>query len=362
MLNKIKNRIDKELAVFLEYANSIYSLKKTSPLLFESIKDFVLRKGKRLRPTLFIIGYMGFAKRPASGLYTASLSLELLHDFLLVHDDIIDKSNTRRGKSSMHKMLNDYIKNRKDIKFNGQDLSIVVGDIMYAISISAFLAIKENRKCKEAALKKLVEAAVYTGTGEFVELLNGMEDIGNITKQAIYKVYDLKTAYYTFAFPLSIGATLAAADKIEMDKLLKYGLCLGRAFQIKDDITGIFVDEKESGKSPVADLQEAKRTILIWYAYNRSSKKHKAFIKKVFSQKSIAERDLIKMRHIIILSGALDYAQNEICKLTKEASSLLASSKMRDKYKDRLNAYTSQLFPNLVEKTIKSKGYENYRS
>lgn len=353
VLNKMKNRIDKELSLFIENSDNFCFLKSKSPLLFNAMKDFVLRKGKRLRPILFIIGYLGFAKRPAPGLYTASLSLELLHDFLLVHDDIIDKSDTRRGKPSVHKMLNDYLKNHKDIKFNGQDLSIIVGDVMYAMSIDAFLAVKENCERKEAALKKLVAAAVYTGAGEFIELLNGMENIENITKQDIYKIYDLKTAYYTFAFPLSIGATLAAANKTEIDKLLKYGLCLGRAFQIKDDILGIFSDEKESGKSPIADLQEAKRTILIWYAYNYSSKKHTALIKKVFSKKSVTKQDLIKMRNIIVLSGAMDYAQNEICTLVKESSFLLTSSKMCDKYKTCLNGYTHQLFPNLVEKTIK---------
>lgn len=343
MLNKIKNRIDKELRAFIIRANDVYSLKKTSPLLSDSIKDFVLRKGKRVRPTLFIIGYLGFAKKSVPGLYTASLSLELLHDFMLVHDDIIDKSDTRRGKPSMHKMLNNHLKNCKGLKFNGQDLSIVVGDIMYAMSIGAFLAVKEDRKLKEAALKKLVEAAIYTGSGELLELLNGIKDIENITKQNIYKVYDLKTAYYTFAFPLVIGATLAAANKTQIDKLLKYGLCLGRAFQIKDDLLGIFSEEKETGKSSIADLQEAKRTILIWHAYNHCDKKDKIFIKKVFHKKSVTKQDLMKMRKIIISSGALNYARNEIQKLAKEASSLIASSKMRKKYKDCLNTYTAKV-------------------
>ena len=159
-----------------------------------------------------MIGYLGYAGKTAPSLYRSAASLELLHDFMLVHDDIIDKSDTRRGQPSMHALLNKYLKNHRDIKFTGEDLAIIAGDVMYAMALHAFLSVREDPKNKEASFKKLIEAALYTGTGEFIELILSLKNIDAITKNDIYKIYDLKTANYTFSTPLVMGATLAGGS------------------------------------------------------------------------------------------------------------------------------------------------------
>jgi geranylgeranyl diphosphate synthase type I len=343
MLLKIKNKIENELFSYIRYLDKIYSLRKISPLLFKNIRNFILRKGKRVRPILFVLGYLGFAKKIAQGLYTSALSLELLHDFMLVHDDIIDKSDTRRSKPSMHKMLNDYLANYKNVKFNGQDLAIVLGDVMYAMAIQALLSIKENKERKERALKKLIEAAIFTGSGEFIELLYGVKDISKITKEDIYKIYDLKTAHYTFAIPLSAGAILAGASQKEINRLTKYGIYLGRAFQIKDDILGMFGDETKIGKSTLTDLQEAKKTILIWYAYNNTERKNKMLTRRILSRERVNRKELLEMRKIILSSGALDYAKEEVADFMQKAYRLIKSSQMDARYKTLLYEYSQEI-------------------
>jgi geranylgeranyl diphosphate synthase type I len=292
----IKRRIEESLRHFIIDVDRQYSLSKLSPVLFNNIQDFVLRDGKRIRPILFIIGYLGYSRKAAAHLYTCALSFELLHDFTLIHDDIIDKSETRRGKPSVHTMLNHYLLRFKKIKFNGQDLAIVIGDILYAIAIHAFLSIREDLKRKEQALKKFIETTIYTGAGEFSELLCGAENIETITIDDIYKIYDFKTAYYSFASPLIIGAELAGASKKQLTMLSRYGVCMGRAFQIRDDILGMFSSEKDIGKSVLSDLQEAKKTILVWYAYRNSTGKDKRTIQKILSQEQIDHADLITMK------------------------------------------------------------------
>jgi len=344
MIYKIKKEIEQELIWILQDIDKTYSLSKISPLLFNSIKDFLLRDGKRIRPILFCVGYLGFTKKPALHLYKGALSWELLHGFMLVHDDIIDKSDIRRGKSSMHQMLNKYLKKHKNLKFNGQDLAIVVGDIIYACAINALLSIKQKASRKEQALKKFVEAAIYTGSGEFIELLYGLENLEKIKKEQIYRIYDYKTAHYTFAAPLATGAILAGANKGQIDKLLKYGMCLGRAFQIKDDILGLFSEEKRIGKSILSDLQEAKKTILIWYAYNNSTEKNKSTIRMIFTKKRINKTDLMKIRKLVSISGALDYAEREITLLMNKAINLITSTAMYPQHKECLNAYAQKIF------------------
>lgn len=343
MFLKIRNKIEKELSGYTRNADKQFSLSKISPLLFNSIKDFLLREGKRIRPTLFVIGYLGFAKKIAPGLYRSAISIELLHGFMLIHDDIIDKADTRRGKPSMHAMLGKYLSRNKNLKFSSQDLSIVVGDVIYAMALDAFLSIKENAQRKELALKKFIEAALYTGSGEFLELLNGIKSLDKITRNDIYKIYGLKTANYSFASPLAIGAMLAGAKPNQINILLQYGAYLGRAFQIKDDILGMFSEETETGKSSLTDLKEAKKTILIWYAYNNSGKKDKATIKSIFTKSNVGMADLKKMRGIILNSGALDYAKKEISELAKKAKILSRRLKMRREYLNSINSFAKKL-------------------
>lgn len=343
MLSEIKKKIDSELKVFSKEIDKKYSLNKISPFLYQSIREFILRDGKRIRPILFVVGYLGFKAKAVPGLYTSALAIELLHDFLLVHDDIIDKSDSRRGKPSMHVVLNSALKGSKEAKFNGQDLAIVVGDVMYAMAIHAFLSIKEDPKRKEKALKKFIESAMNTGAGEFIELLNGIKDLGNINKDDILKVYDYKTAFYTFACPLILGATLAGASEKEVQKLSDFGVSLGRAFQIKDDIIGMFDEEAVIGKSAISDLQEAKRTLLIYYAYKMASASAKKEIKRIFLKKKVSRQDLLEMRRIITLSGALDLAKKDIEALLLKAQKVILSSRIKRQFRDLLRGYSQNL-------------------
>jgi len=343
MFLRIKNRIEKELKRYAGEFDKKYSLSSLSPLLFNNIKEFISRDGKRVRPVLFCIGYLGFAKKQASGIYRSALSLELLHDFMLVHDDIIDKSETRRGKLSMHALLNrKFVKNRK-LKFSGEDLTLIIGDVMYALALDAFLAVKENPERKEKTLKKLITAALYTGSGEFIELLLSTKPMDKVTRDDIYKVYDYKTANYTFASPLTMGAILAGAKPAQVEKLYRYGMCLGRAFQIQDDIIGTFGKEAETGKSSLTDLKEAKRTLLIWYAFSKESAKNKTLINKVMSSDNAGQRELKLIKNLIRKTGALAYAKCQIKNLFSKAQKEISTLKMRREYKNTLNEFSCKI-------------------
>ncbi len=344
MFSQIKKRIDKNLPSFLGYINKTYSLSSLSPLIFTKIKDFVIRPGKRIRPILFVAGYKSYKSKNPPGLYRSALSIELLHDFMLIHDDIIDKSLTRRGKPSMHAMLNNQIKKNKQLKFNGSDLGIVIGDIVYALAIDAFLSIKENPFRKEKALKNFVKAAAFTGAGEFIELMSGVKPLDRLKKSDVYKIYDYKTAFYTFSCPLSTGAMLAGAKESEIDKLNNYGKYLGRAFQIRDDILGTFGEEKKTGKPQTSDLQEAKKTLLIFYAYQNCSKKEKNKIKNLFSKEKINKADLKQIQRIILDSGALSLAEKDIKGLIKKSQMALNNLSMKKAYKKALNSYFLPFF------------------
>ena len=343
MFSKLKKGLDKELVNFLAHIETRYGTKKISPLIHESMKNFILRDGKRVRPILFVIAYQGFSRKKPKNLFRSALAIELLHDFLLIHDDIVDKSDTRRGKPSMHALLEEKTKHLRKRTFRGSDLAIVLGDIMYAISIESFLSIEENPKNKEKALIKFVESACYTGCGEFIELLYSAEDVSKITRSHIYKIYDYKTAYYTFVAPLVTGAILAGAAEKDLEKLNRFGICLGRAFQINDDILGIFGDEKKTGKPSSSDLQENKKTLLLWHAFKKSSSAEKKELQRILAKKKINKTDLRRAQQIIVKNKSLEHARNQIKKLSAEAIDIIESSAMRSLFKNELIKYAGEI-------------------
>lgn len=212
-------------------------------------------------------------------------------------------------------------------------MAMVVGDILFSLGIQAFLAIKEELPRKERALSKLLESALYTGCGEINELLHGLKDLRDITKEEIYAVYDHKTGNYTFITPLVLGAILAGASRAQINKLQQCGLYLGRAYQINDDLLGIFGNENGLGKPPLADVQEAKRTLLIWYAYNNSNHADKNSIKQIFSKANAGQKDLGVIREIIARTGTIDYALNEIHSFVNMACKNIEASQLKTRQK-----------------------------
>lgn len=343
MLEKIKNNIELSLSRFAADLDKTYRLSGISPLLNKSIKNFILRKGKRLRPLLFALSYLGYSPRPAKGLYESAVALELTHNFLLIHDDIIDKSGFRRGEPSMHKMLDSSLAAYRNIKFSGNDLAIVIADIIYAMAVNLFLSIDENKERKEKAMKKFSEIVIYTGAGQFIELLYGAKSINRIKKEDIYKIYDLKTAYYSFSYPLSLGAVLAGEKEKELKELFEYGRLIGRAFQIKDDILNLFAMEKETGKPALTDLKEAKKTILLELTYQRLSPKGKVRINEILNKKLLDSKDISSLREIISDSASLKSAKQEISSCLDRAKKIGALLKMRPSYKKPLETYSEEL-------------------
>src|SRR3989338_6086904 len=188
MIEEAKRQIDRSLEHFMSQIKRDYKLHLVNPILYKSIREFSLRRGKRIRPLLLILSYKGYCparKRISSSLYHASTCIELLHNFMLIHDDIIDQSHLRRGKPTLHRLLRKAAKTKNTDKL-GYDLSIVAGDIVYALAIDAFLSIKEDPRRKEQALKYFIKTAAFTAMGEFLDILHGVDKIEHIKEKDVF--------------------------------------------------------------------------------------------------------------------------------------------------------------------------------
>lgn len=346
MIAQTLQKIEKSLAYNMEKMKRDYKLHLVSPVLYEGIREFSLRKGKRIRPLLLILSYKGYClgrKRLEPSIYNASTCIELLHNFMLIHDDIIDRSNLRRGKPTLHKLLGRSIKGGDSEKL-GYDLGIIAGDILYALAIDAFLSIKESPQRKEKALKYFIQTAAFTAMGEFIDTIHGVAKLNKITEKDVFLNYTLKTARYTFDCPLVTGAILAGASDKEAKRLSQLGILIGQAFQIQDDIIGIFETQKNIGKSILSDLAESKKTLLVCHAYTKLKPKDRAQFVRIFTKEHKTYADLVAIRKTFINAGSLSYSLNQVKNRVEKTLDVLNQLKMHQRYRRIIEDVILQIF------------------
>lgn len=237
-----------------------------------ALVDFT-RGGKRIRPVLLWWGYqlvseLGFDETSlTAGVADAAGSLELLHAAALIHDDVIDHSDTRRGSPALHRQFESRHRERA---FQGEGESfgvaaaIVIGDICLALSEELFersqatLGITASARELRATIRRDVMVGQYLDVLAEVIPLDD-ERIGD----RAWEVLSFKSAKYSVEQPLLLGAALGGASEEQLTEISRFGLPLGQAFQLRDDVLGIFGDPEATGKPAGDDIREGKRTVLI---------------------------------------------------------------------------------------------------
>ena len=258
------------------------------------LREFTMRGGKRIRPVFMILGYW-LNSDIDSKIVSASVSLELMQSYLLIHDDIIDQSDVRRGGPTFHKMFG------YEERIN-EGISIVCADLSDAYSHEALLEGDFAPDRLNKAMKLMSETVEYTGIGQLMDITLSLGN--NITPEDVTSIHKYKTAQYTVNGPMKMGAILAGYH--DPEKIDSYGIPLGIAFQIKDDILGMFGNEKDLGKSVVSDFEEGKMTHLILYTYEMAKKSEVEFIKERIGRKAVSDNDFLRVKEIVENCGALE--------------------------------------------------------
>ena len=273
------------------------------------VKKFTLSGGKRLRAALMYYGYLAVGGRERKKMLQAAVSVELIHVFLLIHDDIIDNDKKRHGVDTVsfkYQKLGKKISPQSDYEHFGNSMAIIIGDIVGAIGSQIIFDSKFDTKFVFKALTKLQEIISMTGIGQSKDIY--MEYMGKATEREILKMYEYKTAKYTIEGPLHLGASLNGASDKVLENFSEYAIPIGTAFQIQDDILGIFGSEKKIGKSVGSDIEEGKQTILVVKAREKSNSKQRKQIDEILGKKNVTAKDIEKFQEIIKETGSLDYA------------------------------------------------------
>lgn len=286
--------------------------------ILDTIWEYTCNQGKRFRPLLFIAGYRSYAQCVDEQVYKAAISIELLHDFVLIHDDIIDNADMRRGKPSLQRYLEmtagvDAESARSDA------FALVAGDMVYTCALQVFLGVHKEPTRVVQALRELTTAGIHTAMGQLHEMSLTKKSIDAVTRQEIYDVYDRKTSYYSFAAPLSAGALLAGASYADARALSRGAIELGRGFQVYDDLIDLMAMSQHTGKDGGGDFTDGVRTVPIVCLFHECSEKEREWLRAHYASGSLQEGDVAKIRMMLKQYGIPARLEQEASQLYENA-------------------------------------------
>ena len=296
-------------------------------VLTEAVEEFVLRGGKRLRPAFAYWGWRAVAgTEPEPHVLRLFSALELLHACALVHDDVIDASATRRGLPTVHKIFTERHRTNSwhgSAEQFGLSAAILLGDLalVWADDIVATAPIDADA----ARRVRRVWAAIRTEVlgGQYLDIVN--EASGSETVASALTVNIYKTASYTISRPLQFGAAAAADCPEILEAFHELGTSLGVAFQLRDDVLGVFGDPAVTGKPSGDDLRSGKRTVLLAEAVGLAEE-HDPIAAKLLRTSvgtDLTDAQVKEVCQVIESVGALAAVENRIDTLTRRALQIL---------------------------------------
>ncbi|QKW35201.1 polyprenyl synthetase family protein [Actinomadura sp. NAK00032] len=325
--SRIRKEVDEALLGFVDRQRpALLTISDDlAPLL--SALDALLSGGKRLRPAFCYWGWRAAGGEDSPGIVAAAASLELLQASALVHDDVMDSSDTRRGQPSAHRRFEALHRAQGwpgDAEAFGGGAAILLGDLCLAWSSEMFetcgLGAEPRRRGR--AVYDLMRTEVMCG--QYLDMLEGTR--GRATVETALRVVEYKSAKYTIERPLHLGAVLAGARPDVTAALTGYGLPLGIAFQLRDDVLGVFGDPAETGKPAGDDLREGKRTVLIALTLERASAAQAAAVRRRLGDPALDRPGVDELRTIIDETGGLAACEAMIERYLREAEKSLEAA------------------------------------
>jgi geranylgeranyl diphosphate synthase type I len=326
-LAAVRSRVDARIEALLAEARVVTAGEAPDALpMFDAARDLTLRGGKRLRPVMLFAAVACAWEDPFCEAATdLGAAMELLQTYLLVHDDWMDDDPIRRGAPSVHVAL---AKSYGSAHL-GACTAILAGDLMGALvhKVVADLDLPAPRRREVNAVWASMEHEVILGQ---------CLDVTQSTDVA--RIHRLKTGSYTVRGPLRLGAAVSDASPEAREALMAYAEPLGLAFQLRDDVLGVFGSERETGKPVGNDLREGKQTALVQHAMEHLSPGDASALRAVLGQRDASDDDVQRARSLIESSGALRAAEAEIAALRARCLDALRDAPLRPQGAELLSA------------------------
>lgn len=312
--------VDDSLAAFVDdQRRQLHDMGPDIDAFIDVAADFVAG-GKRLRPAFCHAGWCAAGAEPADErIAWAAAAFEWLQGSALVHDDLMDGSDTRRGKPSAHRAFEGAHRDEDavgDAGTFGMGAAILLGDLMLTWTDAMVRTSGFDVAAIERAMPYLDACKIEVVAGQFLDV-RGQTKAHTSVEDAM-RIVRYKSAKYTVERPLHVGAALAGASKPTMDALSAFAIPLGEAFQLRDDILGAFGDTAATGKPVGDDLREGKPTPLLAIARQRADPAERAVLERV-GDPTLAEDGVADVQKVLVATGAAADVEARIEALTAAA-------------------------------------------
>ncbi len=318
---------------------------------FGILRKFCLSPGKRLRPIMAIMTFRGISKKSEKEILLPALSLELYHNYTLIHDDIYDEDDLRRGESTSHFLFQKWFEKKYKKQFYSGKLysgassrfgvvaGFILGQILKILASRLILNSDVLAEKKNEILKLFQNLGMSDNTGQALDLY--FEKENKITENDYLKMVDYKTGGL-FKVSVELGAILANATKNQRTCLRDYAENLAAAFQIKDDLLDISVGG-EKGRGIGSDIKQGKKTLLFIYALKKANQKQKKMLRKIVGRGGVTKKEIGIIIDLYYKLGAVDFCQKIASQKTKQ--SLFWLNQIRPKLKPD----SQKFFENLAQ-------------
>ena len=326
----LRQRIHKALAEFLaKQVSALEAIGAELGPVGAALQEFVLDGGKRVRPAFCYWGWRGAGGPDNDEIVTAASALELVHSGALIHDDVMDASDTRRGRPAIHRRFErNHVASgwRGDPAAFGTSAAILLGDLCLIWADQMLLAsgLPGESLVRGRPTFDLMQSEVMAG--QYLDVVEQARGTGSV--ESALRVARYKTAKYTIERPLQLGAELAGAGRAVITAYSAYGVPLGEAFQLRDDILGVFGDPAETGKPAGDDLRQGKRTVLAAMAAERASAEQTDVLERCIGDRHLDEAGVAAVRAIIEATGVLADVERMVAERADEAVAALGAAQL----------------------------------
>jgi geranylgeranyl diphosphate synthase type I len=314
LLRALREDVDRAVAVALDgLSRTLTSIDGTLAPLVDALVDLA-SQGKRLRPALLVIGHDLAGGGAHADVMGPAVAVELVHTCALIHDDVIDRAALRRGRPTVHERFAAAHRAagswRGDADDYGRSIAILLGDVVLAAADGHLLDARVGAEALRRAFHRFTTLRIEVMAGQVLDLDAATTGIAG--PERALTVAMLKSGRYTVARPLEIGASLAGADDALVDALGRVGDPLGVAFQLRDDVLGLFGDPATTGKAVGADIAEGKRTLLVAEALARLAPPDAARLEQGLADADLEAGRAAELTALIASCGAREAVEARI--------------------------------------------------
>ncbi|HTQ80873.1 MAG TPA: polyprenyl synthetase family protein [Thermoanaerobaculia bacterium] len=336
LLSGFRAKLEGELARWLAAKRSEAAISglPSDLELIDGVTQLVVRGGKRLRPALVYYSYRALGGEADPAVLPLALATELLHTYLLLHDDIMDHAEVRRGLPAAHARFREAHRARGwrgDAAEFGAAVGILLGDLAHTWAVELYSSVPvegaraaELGRCFSAMCQEVIG-------GQYLELLvASRRESEQADEEELLSVLRLKSGRYTAERPIQLGGILAGAAPGPLAELARFGSALGEAFQLQDDLLGMFGDAATVGKPVGADLTEGKFTFLIFHALKAADPAERQALTHALGRPDLTLKEVARVREILVATGARARVEGMVEERLEQARQALAGLRLAE--------------------------------